>query len=1336
MNFNIKNTIILISLLLILCISLGAVNAADNSDINVTDISVDNSYSVDVDNVNAIEVANYDNEEVSKNSLNKDINNSLASDKSSSISEDITVLKDDSILTGKYIVFKDELGADRKLMESSDGTWWVAKEGLAADPYIDYVQHGILKGCMYIGGTYYIAKIDDKGRFYYNSRKVTTTYSDVSIGAWDNVYGFVGSTVRLYFGGSGFDGVNQYFSTSVGLKVYYGESIYSTNWHLSGRDIEYGAYEGYFDVPVSWVGGAFYELKVYGTSSGGQVFSDAYSYGVINGVMFNPELSMVDSSEGVIINVNFDKCLDFIPFYMKDLFAGEKDNVYDNTSKDYDYIYNYKKAFGGLKWTTVSWDNDYIKLEFNGKNYTSNVINKQATFKIPGLSVDKISELYYVPSNDTSFYSKFINLQGIINNANEGDVIDINDSLIINNKITVNKTLSIKNLNSNSPIYWYGDNGSLSGCNLTGDVYWYGSNGSLSGCNLTGDVYWYGNNSILDKCYFGNNSEIIWYGENRSLINSSKLNKKLNIYSYSANIGSVIDIVAKFDSNINEGFITFYINNQKINEVNVIKGTASCNYNCNGKGNFTVKVVYSGSDLFESSEYIYNFIITESLTNVTVDLISDFVGNEVNFTATVKSKYAVDEGCVAFYVDEVYVGSADVINGVAKLNYLCTNVGNFTVKGVYIGTDYFNNSEGYSNLIIKKHNTTLSFWSNDPYYNHTLNSTSSGAGPANDTINFTVTVKSNSTVNEGCVAFYVDDEYIGSADVINGVAKLNYLSTKRGNFTVKGVYTGTDYYASSEDWFKLRIYNKEPIHIDSIFTTVFNETKFKIVVDYDDTNEGYLELFIDGLHIDNVEVHNGSGWYTYCPKKCGNFTLRAIYYPGWSDWHKVQGYTNLTVEKSGTNLSVLNHTVDVNCKVNFTATVKSNHAVDEGCVAFYVDDEYIGSADVVNGVAKLNYLCTNAGNFTVKAVYKGNNYFKDSEGYSNLIIKKYDTTLSVLNIDTYVNNTVNLTANVKYYRYNENVNEGCVAFYVDDEYIGSADVVNGVAKLNYLSTKQGDFTVKAIYNGTDYFNSSKGYSNLIIKKYRTTLSVLMSTYVNNTFNLTATVKSNHAVDEGCVAFYVDDEYIGSADVVNGVAKLNYLSTKQGDFTVKVIYNGTDYYASSEGCSKLMVFSPQGEYTFGDIQSLINNIENNSEVQLSGHFIGNGKQITINKTLTIDGSGATFDAKNLSHIFSILSDNVILKNINIINSNCTARDGGAVYWSGDYGSLINCSFIGCSAIYEARAMAGAVYWGGVNGSLMNCSFVNCSSRSSDNYLSSFSYGGAVYWGGVNGSLMNC
>ena len=116
-------------------------------------------------------------------------------------------------------------------------------------------------------------------------------------------------------------------------------------------------------------------------------------------------------------------------------------------------------------------------------------------------------------------------------------------------------------------------------------------------------------------------------------------------------------------------------------------------------------------------------------------------------------------------------------------------------------------------------------------------------------------------------------------------------------------------------------------------------------------------------------------------------------------------------------------------------------------------------------------------------------------------------------------------------------------------------------------------------------------------------------------------------------------------------------------------------------------------------------------------------IYISKPLTIDGNGHSIDAKGLTGIFRISSYNILLKNIKFKNADYSSGNGGAIYWSGSNGKLINCTFEN-NNVYGGYN-GGAVYWDGSNADIKGCKFIN-----------NYAYNGSAVYLSSSGSISNC
>ena len=224
-----------------------------------------------------------------------------------------------------------------------------------------------------------------------------------------------------------------------------------------------------------------------------------------------------------------------------------------------------------------------------------------------------------------------------------------------------------------------------------------------------------------------------------------------------------------------------------------------------------------------------------------------------------------------------------------------------------------------------------------------------------------------------------------------------------------------------------------------------------------------------------------------------------------------------------------------------------------------------------------------------------------------------------------------------------------------------------------------------------------------------------------------------SASEDLTADGVTDESTGLSDVNDDLNS----NTGDGDIVSSSHLNNDD--DSSIRSDKNRI-ADDNEGNFSDIQTLIDNANENDTIELSGNYIGS-ETLNVDKALTIKGKGATLYAKGLPHVFNINANNVVLKNINFVNCYVSPfgeffdKVGGVICWYGANGTLSNCSFVNCSSspsvdFYDVGG--GAVCWYGANGTLSNCSFVNCYTNVYGNYM----FGSVVRWYGANGTLSNC
>jgi len=214
-------------------------------------------------------------------------------------------------------------------------------------------------------------------------------------------------------------------------------------------------------------------------------------------------------------------------------------------------------------------------------------------------------------------------------------------------------------------------------------------------------------------------------------------------------------------------------------------------------------------------------------------------------------------------------------------------------------------------------------------------------------------------------------------------------------------------------------------------------------------------------------------------------------------------------------------------------------------------------------------------------------------------------------------------------------------------------------------------------------------------------------------------------------------------------------------------NSTDNNLTANDDVVIVNDEPLKSGSFMELSQKINETPENQELVLDRDYEydeGSNHGIVVSKPIIIDGDGHTLDAKKSSRIFNVTADNVVLKNINFINGNSlgfyyTFYGGGAIYWSGNNGSIQNCIFTANTATglevdpyaepeivhhdddgsswveYKERPVGastnqgGAITWMGADGEISYCSFKN-------NHVDYPNDGGSIYWAGENGKITYC
>ncbi|MDO5851014.1 MAG: Ig-like domain repeat protein, partial [Methanobacteriaceae archaeon] len=579
---------------------------------------------------------------------------------------------------------------------------------------------------------------------------------------------------------------------------------------------------------------------------------------------------------------------------------------------------------------------------------------------------------------------------------------------------------------------------------------------------------------------------------------------------------------------------------------------------------------------------------TKKETYTVEDSLIGHLGDYVQLKSTVRTTNGVlvTKGTVDFYVALDYVGSSSVYNGIATYNYKIQDLpsGMYEVAGYYKGNDNYYSSSGYGTLTVESNIKTYT----------TVNSVI-GVPTTNVQLKANIRTTNGALVSGGTVYFLLDFEYVGSSSVSNGVASCNYKisDTKSGTYTLTAEYYGTTEYDPSTGTGTLKV---QKVNINTVVTSITGAVNEIIPLTATfKTNSGthiyggVALFYIDGTNVGKCTVSKGIATCNYkipISKSAGLHTIH-VDYSGTTTYTTSTGNGILTIQKDirKTYTTVTSVIGVPTTNVQLKSTIKNcdGNIISSGFVKFYIDGQYIGNTNVINGIATYNYKIPanqSIGTYTLTAEYQETTNYDSSIGTGTLKIQKVNIRTGVNSQSGTAGNLTQITATFKT-NSGTHIYGGVALFYIDGTYVGKCTVSKGIATCNYkipISKTVGSHIIQIVYNGTITYATSTGKGILTIQKdiknTETTVTSVIGVPTTN-IQLKATVKNseNKPVTNGTISFYINGTYICNRTVSNGIATANYkipTNSQIGVYDLTAIYHGSNNLNPSTGVGTLKI----------------------------------------------------------------------------------------------------------------------------------------------------------------------
>lgn len=456
----------------------------------------------------------------------------------------------------------------------------------------------------------------------------------------------------------------------------------------------------------------------------------------------------------------------------------------------------------------------------------------------------------------------------------------------------------------------------------------------------------------------------------------------------------------------------------------------------------------------------------------------------------------------------------------------------------------------------------------------------------------------NDEINEGTVIFYVDDEEITRADVIDNMAETScYLNNNwyKKNITITAVFTDSKTYPETQAQMKPTIIIPTNMEISSINDIKIGKSITTVIRLNDSVSNTQIlpgiKSYVNGQQAGKLGLNPQIRAFTfsYTPEEVGVYEIRFVYEGG-----VINGYTynaseyatNVTVEGYNTTINIDNIESKKGEQTIIPVTVTSTDGltVTDGTVKIIDESENIlAQNEITDGQTTLQITFNKTGTQTLKVTYEStSNKFKTSESEITAVITsdKLDATIRIDPVSIIKNEQTIITA----YVMDENgeiINTGKVVFKINGKTIKDANgkviyanVENGVANISTIIDNKlltDNVTITAIYSGTSNIQSASAETNNVTINEPEVRVELDSITAKAGSNTTITVKvysGDNEINEGKVILKINGKTVKDnagkvvyAQVINGIATINYTvpeNMKQKNYTMSAVFTSTNY----------------------------------------------------------------------------------------------------------------------------------------------------------------------------------
>ena len=425
-----------------------------------------------------------------------------------------------------------------------------------------------------------------------------------------------------------------------------------------------------------------------------------------------------------------------------------------------------------------------------------------------------------------------------------------------------------------------------------------------------------------------------------------------------------------------------------------------------------------------------------------------------------------------------------------------------------------------------------------------------------DVVTLHATVVADGVLVAGQKLFFVIDnvEYIANS-LGNGSYIASYEVKDVGSKTVGIVYDGSDVNIKTG---MLNISKATPdLTVGALNITVGDLEIITVTGPKDAT--GLITLTLNGIDY-ILPIYNGEAKFYFQDLAYGTYDVSASY-SGDNHYVAAENSTVFKVDKVLANLKI--NVEDITFGENGLVIITLPSDIDGSIVTVNVNGK-VYPVDIENGFGKLPLRELDAGDYTISAVFAGNDKYLPGVSNALLTVSKADPALNVLISDVGYDGVFNINValtGVDAIGLNGNV----IVTVNNKDY--SVNIVNGKGTAVGVKLAAGTYDFTAAWAGNDNYNAVGDSGKFSVAKVDSIIDVAVSDIkVGEDAVISVKLLSDAT---GSVTVTVNGKYY-TETVVNGVANVKVADLKAGTYDVAVKYSGDNNYNAAVATSSFTV----------------------------------------------------------------------------------------------------------------------------------------------------------------------